>query len=75
MVSKLQERIPEVTSWRQNSLAAAGVAIATNASANKVVAAVAVIFKNCCIFFPVSSLQPPNSRWDSGNIGAIGAEK
>jgi hypothetical protein len=59
-VEKPQLRIPE-ESVRQNSfeLAAAGVAIATNASANSVVAGAAVKFKNCFIlFFPVFGSAP-----------------
>ena len=76
MVEKPQLRIPE-ESVRQNSfeLAAAGVAIATNASANSVVAGAAVNFKNCFIlFFPVFGFSP-EPTWDRGDVGAIDAEK
>ena len=60
-ISKLQERIPEVTSWRQYSLgpAAAGVATATQASANNAAAGAAEIFKSCFILF---SLCQPRTR-------------
>jgi hypothetical protein len=53
MVSKLQERIPEVTSWRQYSdaLAAVGVVIATKVSANSAVAGATLILKSCFILF------------------------
>jgi hypothetical protein len=71
MVEKPQLRIPE-ESVRQNSfeLAAAGVAIATNASANSVVAGAAVNFKNCFIlFFPVFGFSPGNRH----GIGAMSA--
>ena len=74
-VSKLQERIPEVTSWRQYSAALAGVAIAANASANSAAAGVAVNFKSCFIFFSRCWLQPPRSTWDAARAVAIGAGK
>jgi hypothetical protein len=50
MVSKLQLRMPEVTSWRQYAPAAAGVEIETNAIASKAAAGAADIFKSCFMF-------------------------
>src|ERR1700756_3270158 len=51
MVSKPQLRMPEVTSWRQYSPAAAGVEIETNAIASKAAAGAADIFKSRFMFF------------------------
>jgi hypothetical protein len=57
MVSKPHDVIEELTSFRQNSPADAGVvadAKARNPSASSPVAGAAVIFKNCLIFFSLS---------------------
>jgi hypothetical protein len=60
MVEKLQLRIAELTSVRQYSFgpAAAGVVVATKASANNAVADAVVIFKSCFIFFTLCLSQP-----------------
>jgi hypothetical protein len=57
MVSKLHDVIEELTSFRQNSPADAGVVAdvkARNPSASIPVAGAAVILKNCLIFFSLS---------------------
>jgi hypothetical protein len=75
MLENPQPSIPEV-SCRQNSPAAAGLAIATKAIANSAVAGAAVSLKNCFIlFFPVSDFGPPQSTWDRDDVCAIDAKK
>jgi hypothetical protein len=76
MVAKLQERIPEVMSWRQYSfgLAAAGVVIDTKASAKSAVAGAALIFKSCFILFSLC-WRSPDSRHEMSEVGAPWAPK
>jgi hypothetical protein len=65
----------DVTSWRQYSPAAAGVAIAKNASAKNAVAGATVIFKSCFIFFSLFWFQPRNRHGMSVTLAPSAPEK